>query len=237
MNLKHLSSTFIVSAVISVAPQSHAATATNTMTNIVTLADACDIVAIGLDFGISSAPIPASGIIATALQPNSTVGNLVTGNASHPDAGADGGAGNDDELALVTPIGALNGVLTAALTLVVGNVPGVHVACTTTPTSISVTSSGAGATPYQLPTALLGVPAGNFVGRMAGVGGGASAANTVDYNLTFLGTPVNVNTGITGLPALFLGEFAVVLGTIPGTQSGTVVPGFYTDAALAVVEF
>lgn len=224
-----------------------AGTATNTMTNIVTLADACDIVAIGLDFGISSAPIPPGGILATALQANTTAGNLITGNTSHPDAASDGGAQNDDELTLITPLGALTGVVSSALSVVVGAVPGVHVACTTSPTSVSLTSS-TGSTPFQLYQALTppplsvgtlaGAPVGTFSGTMTGVGGGASATNTINYELTFTGVSLAVGgTNLPGLPAIFVGEYLVLGGAIPGTQTGTVVPGFYSDVATAQVDF
>lgn len=207
---------------------------TNTMTNIVTLADACDIAAIGVDFGVQAASIPGAGIISATA--NTATGNAITGNTDHPSAGVDGGAGNDDDLALTTGIGVLDTAISTVLSTVIGVLPGVYVACTTSPTAITVTSSAAGATPYSLPTALLGTPSGSFAGEMAGVGGGATGANTLDYTLSFIGSPVNTDPGNLGLVTLFIGAFTAT-GTISGSQSGTVVPGYYEDAAVAQVDF
>ena len=211
----------------------HAETETNTMTNIVTVADACDIVAIGVDFGITAAPIPLTGILSIAT--NTATGNALTGNATHPDAASDGGAGNDDQLSLATPIGALNGLIGTVLSTVVNALPGVYVACTVNPTLITLTSSAPGSIPFELPISLGDAPIGTFAGKMAGVGNGASGANTVDYTLTFLGAPVS--TAIEGFPvALFIGAYTAT-GLVPATQTGTVVPGSYTDVATAQVDF
>lgn len=210
-----------------------AQTETNTMTNIVSVADACDIVAVGADFGVTTVPIPAAGII--SLTPNTTVGNLVSGNTAHPGAALDGGAGNDDQLALVTPVAALNGVISTLLSAISTAAPGVYVACTTTPTSITVASGGAGTSAYSLPTAVGGVPAGSFAGKMTGVSGGAGSGNTINYTLTFLGTAVSTPAGA-GLPNVFTAAF-LATGNIPATQAGTVVPGFYTDTATATINF
>ena len=39
-----------------------------------------------------------------------------------------------------------------------------------------------------------------------------------------------------GLPTVFIAPFTAV-GTIPGTQSGSVVPGQYWDGAVATVNY
>lgn len=224
----------LISIGLSLCGLAHAGSQTNTMTNIVTLADACDIVAVGVDFGIQAASIPAAGI--TSATPNTAAGNLISGNTGHPNAAVDGGVGNDDTLSLTTGIGVLDTAITTVLSTVVQALPGVYVACTTAPTAITLTSSASGATTYNLPTALASSPSGTFSGTLAGVGGGATAANTIDYSMSFIGTPVNTDPGGLGLVTLFVGGFTAT-GTISGSQSGTIVPGFYADAAVAQVDF
>lgn len=233
----------LLAAALCMAGSAHAGSQTNVMNNIVTLADACDIVAIGIDFGVKSAPIPAAGYAAQVLA-NTTVGNTVTGNTSHPKAAADSastgdGTSGNNALGLVTGVSALDTAVSTVLSTVVGALPGVYVACTTTPTSITLVSSGSGSTPFNFPTTLGAVPSGTFTGKMAGVGNGATAANTVDYSITFAGTSVSTAVpggAALGLPTLFIAPFTAI-GTIPGTQSGTVVPGQYWDGAIATVNF
>ncbi len=225
------------------AGSAQAATQTNVMNNIVTLADACDIVAIGIDFGVKSAPIPAAGY-AAQVATNTATGNAVTGNTAHPKAALDSattgdGTTGNNSLALLTGVSALDGAVSTVLSTVIGALPGVYVACTTAPTSITLVSTAAGATSYNFPTTLGGVPAGTFTGKMAGVGQGATGSNTVDYSITFAGTPVSTTIpggAALGLPSLFIAPFTA-LGAIPGTQTGTVVPGQYWDGAIATVNF
>ena len=221
-------------AAVLAAGSASAGTETNTLTNIVTVADACDIVAVGVDFGITTAPIAAAGV--TSIAPNTTTGNTATANTSHPDAAADGGAGNDDELTITTPVAALNALISPLLSAVATTAPGVYVACTTTPTAISVLSASAGAVAFDLPVTVGGTPSGTYAGKMEGVGGGAAAANTIDYTLTFAGTPTSTALGGGFSIDLFVGAF-LATGTIPGVQTGTVVPGYYTDIATAQVDF
>lgn len=211
----------------------YADTTTNTMTSVATVTDACDVVAVGVDFGIFRAPIAAAGVISTT--PNTSAGNTVSGNSVHPNAGGDGGAGNDDELSLTTPDPVTNGLLSTVLSSISTAASGVFVACTSSPTAITVTSSAAGATPYTLPVALGGVPSGSFAGKMGGVGGGAAASNTLDYTVTFVGSPVSTAVGGI-LPTVFTATF-LATGTVPATQTGTVVPGYYADVATAQVDF
>jgi len=220
-----------------------AGSATNVMNNIVTLADACDIVAIGIDFGVKSAPIPAAGY-AAQVTTNTSTGNAVTGNTAHPNAAADSattgdGTTGNNSLGLVTGVSALDGAVSTVLSTVIGALPGVYVACTATPTSITLVSAASGATPYNFPITLGGTPSGTFTGKMAGVGQGATASNTVDYSITFAGTPVSTTVpggAALGLPSLFIAPFTAI-GAIPGTQTGTVVPGQYWDGAIATVNF
>lgn len=229
--------------VLSLATPAQAVSATNVMNNIVTLADACDIVAIGIDFGVKSAPIPAagySGVVTT----NTTTGNALTGNTPHPNAAADSASSGDgttgnNNLSLSTGISALDGTVSTILSSVIGALPGVYVACTATPTSITLLSAGSGATPYNFPTSIGAAPSGSFTGKMQGVGQGATAANTIDYSISFSGAAANTTiTGgaVLGLPSLFIAPFTAS-GAISGTQSGTVVPGQYWDGATATVNF
>lgn len=226
---KNLFKLTAIAGLMSVASGVHAGTETNTMTNIVTVADACDVVATGLDFGITILPIPSIGI--PSVLANTALGNTVTGNAGlNPGAGRDGGV--DDTLRLVTPIGAINTVINTVLASVNVGVPGVYVVCTTAPTAITLRS---GTNLLNLPTTTTAFT-GTFNGKMTGVGGGAGAANAINYALTVVGTPVS--TAVTGLPVnVFVAAFAAV-GLIPGAQGGnSIVPGYYTDTATAQVDF
>lgn len=227
--MKNLFKSTAVASLIAVAGGVHAGTDTNTMTNIVTVADACDIVATGVDFGITILPIPSTGI--PSVLANTALGNAVSGNAGlNPGAGRDGGA--DDRLGLVTPIGAINTVINTAISSVNVGVPGVYVVCTTTPTAITLRS---GSNVMVLPTTLTAFT-GTFNSKMTGVGGGAGAGNAINYTLSVVGTPVR--TPVTGLPVnVFVGAFAAT-GLIPGAQStNSIVPGYYVDTATAQVDF
>lgn len=217
------------SAALLVAAQANAGSVTNTMTNIVTVADACDVVATGVDFGITTIPLPATGI--PSILANDSVGNAVTGNAGlNPSAGSDGGAG--DTLSLTTPIAAVNTVINGLLSAINVSVPGVYVVCTTTPTAITLTS---GANNLSLDTAIAAF-SGTFNSTMTGVGGGATGSNAISYSLTIVGTPVS--TAVAGLPVNVFTAAFVATGLIPASQTGnTIVPGYYSDTATAQVDF
>lgn len=228
IKLRNVGKTAIASAVALASSIASAGSATNNMTSIATVADACDIVGIGVDFGVTTVPLPAAGL--TSVTPNTTIGNASTGNTAHPQKAADGAT--DDTLALSAPT-TIGTAINAALAGVSLALPGVYVACTSAPTAITV-SSGSGAT-YTLPVTVGGTPTGSLAGKMSGVGGGAGGTNEMDYTLTFVGSPVS--TVVAGLPAgLFVGAFTAT-GNVPATQSGTVVPGFYADVATAQVDF
>lgn len=226
---RNFGKTAIASAIALASSVVSAGTATNNMTSIATVADACDIVGIGVDFGVTTVPLPTAGL--TSVTPNTTIGNASTGNTTNPQSAADGGAASDT-LSLTAP-GALGTAINAVLAGVTLALPGVYVACTSAPTAITV-ASGSGAT-YSLPVAIGGAPTGSLAGTMSGVGGGATAANEIDYTLTFVGSPVS--TAVAGLPTgLFVGTFTAT-GNVPAAQSGTVVPGYYADVATAQVDF
>jgi hypothetical protein len=225
---RNFGKTAIASAVALASSMASAGTATNNMTSIATVADACDIVGIGVDFGVTTVPLPAAGL--TSVTPNTSIGNASTGNTANPQSAADGST--DDTLSLNAPdaIGTAINTVLAGVSLAL---PGVYVACTSAPTAITVTS-GSGAT-HSLPVAIGGTPTGSLAGKMSGVGGGAAGTNQIDYTLTFLGSPVS--TAVAGLPTgLFVGSFTAT-GGVPAAQSGTVVPGYYADVATAQVDF
>lgn len=225
---RHFAKTAVAGAIALACTAASAGTVTNNITSIATVANTCDIVGIGVDFGITTVPLPAAGL--TSVTPNTTVGNTVTGNTAHTRAGADGST--DDTLALSTA-GTVGTAINTVLAGVSLALPGVYVACTSSPTAISVTSAAGGS--YTLPVALAAVPTGSFAGKMVGVGGGATATNRIDYTLTFVGTPTS--TAVAGLPTgLFIGAFTAT-GAVPATQSTTVVPGYYADVATAQVDF
>lgn len=216
-------------SLMAVAGGVHAQTETNTMTNIVTVTDACDIVATGVDFGMTILPIPSVGI--PSVLANTALGNAVTGNAGvNPAAGRDGGV--DDTFELLTPVSAINTVINTAIGSVNVGVPGVYVVCTTAPAAITLRS---GASLLVLPTTVTAFT-GTFNSKMTGIGGGAGAGNSISYTLSVVGTPVS--TAVTGLPVnVFVAAFAAV-GLIPGAQgSNSVVPGYYSDTATAQVDF
>ena len=232
MKLSTMMKSAAASAAVLMAAQAHAGSATNTMTNIVTVADACDIAAVGVDFGITTFPLPGTGMVSAIA--NSSTGNAITGNTGAPGAGADGGSG--DDLTLTTPLSAVNGVLTTALStltgLGLGTLPGVYVMCTTAPTSITLTS-GSNTVSLGTTTSLY---TGTFNSKMAGTGSGATASNEISYSLSLIGTPVS--TAVTGLPVNIFSAAYLVTGTIPASQSGnTIVPGTYSDTATATVNF
>lgn len=211
-----------------------AGSATNTLTSIATVTDSCDIVAVGLDFGITHMPLATGGI--TSTTPNTTAGNAVSGNSVNPSAADDGGAGNDDALSLSMPDATTSGLINTVLSAITTTAAGVFVACTTTPTSITVTSSASGASAYSLPVTIGGTPSSTFSGKMAGIGGGASGSNLMNYTITFTGAPVSTAIG-GGLPLnLFTASF-LATGNVPATQPGTIVPGYYADVATAQVNF
>ncbi len=225
-----------------------AATVTNSMTNIVTVADACDVVAIGMDFGVMTPGgqtlLPAVALLQGNTDTNATAPNADTG---HPDAGADGSGGtdpdstgstNDDDLTINTGLpliqGAVNTLLTNILATALGSgaLPGIVVACTVAPTDVTLTSEGGQSVSLdELATT-------TFSGTMSGVGGGAGVANELDYELQLLGAVPDVSA-ITGTIAGFtIFAYTVTTGSILADQTGNdVVPGFYTDAAIATVEF
>lgn len=226
--LKLRSLTIAALAVFGFSSAAQAATATNVMNNIVTVAQACDIVAIGVDFGIRT--VPFSGVTAVVTG-NTSTGNTVTMNSAHPKKQLDGGAGNDDVLSLNV------GGVAVPVAIADAGLPGVYVACTTTPTGVTLTSAAAGATAASLPVALgPGAPT-TFSGKMAKVDstGAVEAAGTpVDYTLTLAAAVVST-PAVAAVPAIFTGTY-LATGAIPDGQA-TVVPGFYWDSATAAVNF
>lgn len=215
-----------------------AQSATNTMTNIAEVVDACDIVAIGIDFG----EIPAS-VGAAAIVPSATANTaLAAQNADHPDRASDGTAANDDELSIgVTGIGAVDTAVSALLTGISTAVPGVYVACTAAPTSITLTTATGS---LSFPTTVAGAAgfaAANTVGgqmdQVDAAGAIVAGGDDLDYTLTFVGAPAttaDLNAVTALIPAFYVGIFAAS-GTIDAGQ--TLATGFYTEAATATVNF
>lgn len=235
-NLKGIAAATLLGA----AGAANAASVTNDMTNIVTIIDSCDIVAIGVDFGIRSGSITSDVIASLAVGSNTTTGNTATGNSAHPDAGKDGGATNDDELTLSTGVGVVDGVIATALTNVIAAAtgPGVYAACTTTPTKLTVASAANGKAPADLPVAAGVVNVDTFNSDLAGVSGPADTDNgTIDYKLAFAGVVASVPGGVPGVPAIYTGLYTAI-GTIPAATNTDLKPtGHYTDVATATLEF
>lgn len=204
----------------------------NTMTNIVTIVDSCDLAAIGIDFGVQPGSI-SSDIVGT--QANTTAGNLLSGNGTHPDAATDGGA--DDTLSLNTPVAALNGPISTALSTLVGTLPGVFVACTSTPSTLVVDGADGDAT-LSLDTVAAATPNTDFDSELLpSAGGAAGATGSIDYTVQFTGVVASVDLGVPGAPALFTGVYTAV-GTIPAASNTDVkTAGFYSDVATATLTF
>lgn len=210
----------------------------NTMTNIAEVVDACDIVAIGIDFG----EIPAS-VGASAIVPSATANTaLAAQNANHPDRAADGTAANDDELSIAaTGIGAVDTAVSALLTAINSAVPGIYVACTAAPTSVVLTTA---TDSLNFPTTVAGAAAfaaANTVGgqmdQVDGAGAIVAGGDDLDYTLTFVGAPAttaDLNAVVALIPAFYVGIFAAT-GTIDAGQ--TLATGFYTEVATATVNF
>lgn len=193
------------------ASQAGATSVTNTMTNTVVVANACDVVAIGVDFGTVTS--------AAAL-------TLPVNLANTND---DTGASHDDTLSVTTGVSALDTAIaaTSAVTGLVSQLltPGVYVECTQPPTSVTLGS-------VALSTAL-GASAPVYTGSMAGPGSG-----TIQYKLTMVGAVVNTSVagGLAILPTLFTGAYVVGTSQITGS-TGTIAPGRYTETVTATVTY
>lgn len=188
MKMKALTTLTAASLLAATTGGVHAQTVSDTMTNIATVADACDVVAVGVDFGIVPLPIPPTGV--PGVLPNVAAG--VTG---HPNAGADGA----DSLSLL------------GIAVPFTSAPGVYVACTMAPISIGMSGANGGSLP--LPVAL-GPATGPFSGKMAGTGGSIDYTMTMvgaAVSTTGLGLPVGAYvaafTGVNLIPAAQTGTF------------------------------
>lgn len=227
--MKHLTAAIPLAILVSTA---QAGSSSGPVTNQASVADACDVAAIGVDFGMTTFPLPAAGI--TSAIPNTASGNAITGNTGQPGAGADTG---ETSLNVSSGVSAIDSVISTALSTLstagLGTLPGVYVICTTAPTSITLTS--ANGTTINLGTAT-SLYSGSFSSKMVGTGSGAGASNKISYTLTLSGTPVS--TGVTGLPLNIFSAAFTASGNIPASQAGnTIVPGSYSDTATATVNF
>lgn len=212
-----------------------AGTQGNTMTNTVVLHDACDIVAIGVDFGLMSVPVQAAG----AVTANTAAGNLVSGQSgsAHPDQAKDGGAANQDDLSLTLGVPDPTNLLGTAIGAVDVTTPGVYVLCTLEPSKVTLTSA-AGAS--------IDLKAGDtvFAGTMTKTD---DVGITIDYSLTFVANPILAATSaLGGLPGVgnpFVTAYTMTAGNIPlqsvssSDSSKPLTSGFYVDRATAVVEY
>lgn len=238
-NLKGIAAATLLGA----AGVANAASVENSMTNIVTIIDSCDVVAIGVDFGIRSGSITSDVTAALIAGSNTTAGNTATGNTAHPDAGKDGGATatpEEDTLTLSTGVGVVDTVISTALTDVLTALtgPGVYAACTTTPTRLFLESQANGKAIAELPVTAGVVNVDTFQSDLAGVDGPALTDNgKIDYKLAFAGTVASVPGGVPGVPAIYTGIYTAI-GTIPAATNTDLKPtGHYTDVALATLEF
>lgn len=215
-----------------------AQSATNTMTNIAQVVDACDIVAIGVDMGIVPATVDAAAFVPSATANTA----LASQNAGHPDRAADGTDANDDELTIsATGIGPVDTAISALLTGINAAVPGIYVACTAAPTSVVLTTATGS---LNFPTTVAGAAAfaaANTVGgqmdQVDATGAIVAGGDDLNYTLTFLGAPAttaDLNAVTALIPAFYVGIFAAT-ATVDAGQ--TLSTGFYTEVATATVNF
>jgi len=211
--MKHFAmKSLAVAALAAIAAPSFAQnTNNNTMTNIVQVQGNCDIVAVGVDFGVINSPTVLAGPVVTA---NTATGNGATG-TTHNMKGYDGTGGSnpdvlarnpegtnddgtsrrtgDDTLALkgsiftVPVVGAaVSSTLSSVVSQLPDAVPGVYVSCSTAPDRIYVTS-------------------GNSTASITLFGTGAPAGGTV----------VDVSGDATALPGALTGALPLAVGFNP----------------------
>ncbi|MDD9893522.1 MAG: hypothetical protein OXT49_08470 [Gammaproteobacteria bacterium] len=192
----------------------------DTMNNIVTVTEACDVVAIGVDFGQVGTPTPAAGH--STFTANTA---LLSTNALQ--STGHGGAAADDGKSLT-------------LSLLGVNVPvpftaasGVFVFCTSAPGTIEITGTNVDSAPVALPKDLSGAASPVTVeSKMDDLGAGS---DQLDYSFTF-GAPTALATPAT-LPSIistpFIGSYLVTGASIDGSQS--VAAGFYQDTVTVTV--
>lgn len=209
MKLSTMLQTAAASTALLVAAQAGATSITNTMTNTVTVANSCDVVAVGVNFGTITSPTALTLPVNTA------------------NTAADGGSAHDDTLGITTSVSALDTLIAPVLSAINVAVPGVFVACTTPPTSVTL-----GAT--TLSTSV-GASAPVYTGNMTGPGGA-----TIAYRLTMAGVVANTSLGtdplVGVLPTFFTGVYAVGTSQITGS-SGTILPGVYSETVTATVNY
>ena len=230
-NLQWFQGAGLAGALLAVGVTAHAATATNDMTNIVTVVDSCDLVTIGIDWGFIGTTTAAAGVLSTT--PNTSVGNAVTSNTDHPNAGDDGGDGNDDDFQLTTAVGVANTVIETLRDTVSTAAPGVYAVCTSSPVSLqSVTDTG-DVSDFPVTTGAA-LPADTLTSEMTNTDG--VGTDTLDYSLAFTGVAAGAALGdVTAiLPNFYIGIFTAA-GTIGGNQ--TAEPGFYADVITTTIEF
>lgn len=218
-------------------PASAQNTIDNTMTNIVTIVDSCDLVAIGVDFGIRPGSITSDIVSVTANTPE---GNTVSGNGDHTSAGEDGvnGSDGDDTLSLTTGVGVVDTVINTALATALGQVtggliPGVFAACTSTPIGLDVAG-----TDLPIDVAGTGTPVNiEDLTLLPDADGANGAAGSITYDLTFVPVVTSTPGGIPSVPAIYVGIYPVT-GTIPAADNtGVITSGYYTDELTATLEF
>jgi hypothetical protein len=214
------------------------------MTNIITLVDACDIIAIGIDFGVH--PAALTDDINAVVTANTALADTSGTPAAHPHKDFDGsaadsadadttGTSGDDVLSLSTGT-PLDTVINTAIGLAgaTDGLPGVYVACTVAPTALQLTSANMGA-PVDLPFTAGDVGPTNVVSEMDGDGGGAvQGTDSVDYQIDFTSLIVSDPAGL--LP-VYTGFHTAVGSVVAGDQDGTHPSGYYFDTITATLTF
>lgn len=243
--MKKLALTAASAAILGVSSSAaFAETSSNSMTNIITLVDACDIIAIGIDFGVH--PSSLTSDITGVVTANTDLADTSNTPDAHPHKDFDGtgadsanadtsGTSGDDVLSLSTGT-ALDTVINTAINAAGATdaLPGVYVACTTAPSQLELSSANMAAN-VDLPVGAGDVGPTNVVSEMDGDGGGAvSGTDSVDYEIDFVSLIISDPAGL--LP-VYTGFHTATGSVIAGDQDGTHPKGYYFDIITAELTF
>lgn len=254
LNLKKCAGMAVVAGLaFSTSSAVFALTKTNSATNIATIAEDCDIVAIGADLGIVITPVTN-----TAADNNPNTAEARGHVKSNADGETSGTAKdttnntNDDALTLdlglpTTPVDLATPVATAISDALTAGTPGVYVACARTPTSVFIASGNPNSFgDHSGAKRDLGITTGaavTFTGQMVQYTDATTtdATHTLGYTITY--NPVVVDTtglggGLIPLPFIATYTSSATAVTTAGTSDAlTPPPGDYADITIAEVNF
>ena len=260
---KHIFTSVAAAALVLASASSYAETKSNTLVNVASVVPACDITAIGIDFGVLSSPTTAKTLVATANSNTNTA-------THHKRIGSDGTGGgqasdwsnstNNDELSinsgLPAPLDAtVDGLLSTVVSNVAGVLPGVYVVCTVPITKVEIASYSASttfagtatdisafatATPTATPTYKLCADTATAKTDALSTLTCTGTGKTIDYTMTItkVALPAAVNTALSSLSALGINANAQIYNATGNIAAGqTPDTGQFTDVVRATVTF